>query len=92
MSNRAAHTIHGAHHHFGWDHAIPPALTIAPGATVEFEVVDAGGGQLLPTSTVADVGRIDFARTPVPLKSAAMESIIATAADFDAAYSAEEAA
>jgi acetamidase/formamidase len=63
MSNRtAAHTIHGAHHHFGWDHSIPPALAIGPGTTVEFEVVDAGGGQFLPTSTVADVGKIDFAR------------------------------
>lgn len=63
MSNRtAAHTIHGGHHHFGWDHSIPPALTIGPGTTVEFEVVDAGGGQFLPTSTVADVGKIDFAR------------------------------
>jgi len=37
------------------------------------------------------LGRIEFARTPVPLKSAAMESIIATAADFDAACSAEDA-
>jgi len=62
MSNKAAHTIHGAHHHFGWDHAIPPVLTVAPGTMVEFEVVDAGGGQLRPTSTLTDVGRIDFAR------------------------------
>src|SRR5437016_2491030 len=62
MSSKPAHTIQGTHHHFGWDHAIPPVLTIAPGETVEFEVVDAGGGQLSSTSTVADVGRIDFAR------------------------------
>jgi len=29
MSNR--HTIHGRHHHFGWDNTNPPVLTVAPG-------------------------------------------------------------
>ena len=62
MPNRTTRTIHGTHHHFGWDHAIPPVLTIAPGDSVEFEVIDAGGGQFSPASTVADVGRLDFAR------------------------------
>jgi amidase len=56
------HTIHGAHHHFGWDNAIPPALTVAPGDTVEFECNDASGGQLSPASTVADVGTLDFGK------------------------------
>jgi acetamidase/formamidase len=62
MHNKAAHTVHGAHHHFGWDHAIPPVLTIAPGTTVEFECIDASGGQLSPQSTLADVAKLDFAR------------------------------
>ena len=38
------HTIHQHRHHFGWDNANPPALTVAPGTTVEFETVDASGG------------------------------------------------
>ena len=58
----AHHTIHGAHAHFGWDNGLHPALTIAPGETVEFETVDASGGQLSPTSTVADVGGLDFGK------------------------------
>src|SRR5438045_8706012 len=37
-------------------------------------------------------GRTEFARTPVPLRSAASESIIATAAALDAAYAGAPAA
>jgi acetamidase/formamidase len=62
MHSSAAHTVHGTHHHFGWDRAIPPVLTIAPGATVEFECLDASGGQLSAKSTVADVGALDFGK------------------------------
>ncbi len=62
MHSKAAHTIHGAHHHFGWDHAIPPVLTIAPGTTVEFECIDASSGQLTPHSTAADLARFDFTK------------------------------
>ena len=62
MHSKAAHTVHGAHHHFGWDRAIPPVLTIAPGTTVEFECLDASGGQLSPKSTIADVARLDFSK------------------------------
>ena len=53
------HTIHGAQHHFGWDHSIPPVLTVAPGTTIEFECLDASGGQLTKDSTLADVGATD---------------------------------
>lgn len=56
------HTIHGAHHHFGWDQSIPPVLTVAPGTTIEFECLDASGGQLTKDSTLADVGALDFSR------------------------------
>ncbi|HWA79560.1 MAG TPA: acetamidase/formamidase family protein [Acetobacteraceae bacterium] len=59
---RARHTIHGAHAHFGWNNALAPALTIAPGESVEFETVDASGGQLSPASTPADIGGLDFGR------------------------------
>ena len=62
MASNPAHTIHRHRHHFGWDNANPPALTVAPGETVAFETVDASGAQLSPDSTVADVGRLDFAK------------------------------
>lgn len=55
-------SIHAARHHFGWDNANPPVLTVAAGDEVEFEIVDASGGQLDPSSTPEDVGRLDFAR------------------------------
>jgi len=56
------HTIHGAHHHFGWDHAFPPAATVAPGTTLEFDCLDSSAGQLTPASTVADVAMLDFGK------------------------------
>ncbi len=56
------HTIHGRHHHYGWDNSNPPALTVAPGDSVEFEVVDASGGQLDPSSGVAEVVALDFGK------------------------------
>ena len=61
MPNNGAHIIHyGPHHHFGWDNANPPALTVAPGETVEVETAEASGGQLTPRSTVADIAALDF--------------------------------
>ena len=62
MHSKPRHTIHEAQHHFGWDHSIPPVVTVAPGTTIEFECPDASGGQLSAKSTVADVGKLDFAR------------------------------
>lgn len=62
MSSSARHTIHREHHHFGWDNANRPVLEVAPGDTVEFEVVEASGGQLSRDSTVADVGVLDFGK------------------------------
>jgi acetamidase/formamidase len=56
------HTIHGDCHHVGWDNSIPPVLTVAPGATIEFECLDASGGQLTAASTLADLAALDFAR------------------------------
>jgi len=56
------HTIHRRHHHFGWDNSVAPVLTIAPGESIEFDVLDAAGGQLTRSSTVADIARLDFGR------------------------------
>ncbi len=62
MHSKHGHTIHSAQHHFGWDNALPPALTVAPGSIVKLECVDAGGGQITPQSTVAAVAALDFSR------------------------------
>ncbi len=53
-------TIH--EHHYGWDNSLAPAVRIAPGESLDFEVADASGGQLSQASTVDDVSRLDFAR------------------------------
>ena len=56
------HTIHKAHIHHGWDNSFAPRLTIAPGESVLFETLDASSGQLLPTSTAADLKKLDLGR------------------------------
>ncbi|MFO1310851.1 MAG: acetamidase/formamidase family protein [Burkholderiales bacterium] len=55
-------TLHHHQGHLGWSSAFEPALRVEPGATVEFEVLDASGGQILPSSTAADIPRLDFAK------------------------------
>jgi acetamidase/formamidase len=62
MPNNSNYTIHREHTHLGWDNSIPPVLTVAPGDTVEFEVVDASGGQISAESSVEDVAALDFAK------------------------------
>jgi amidase len=44
------------------DTALPPAVTVAPGTTILFNCHDCGAGHFGPTSTVADVGTLDFSR------------------------------
>ena len=46
--------------HIGWDNTNKPVLTVQPGDTIEFDLMDAGGGQITPDSTVEDLGRLDF--------------------------------
>jgi acetamidase/formamidase len=60
MLEAPRHTIHQCHH--GWDNSLAPVARIAPGESLEFDVSDASAGQLCPTSTVADVGRMDFSK------------------------------
>ena len=61
MCNKCDYTIHGRNHHFGWDNSFVPAEKVAPGSTIEFQCLDASGGQFTAKSTVADVPRLDFA-------------------------------
>src|SRR5258706_7200377 len=48
--------------HLAWDPAIEPIETVESGALVEFDLLDASGGQLTATSTVDDLARLDFNR------------------------------
>jgi len=62
MSIPTNYTIHSDKRHFGWDRSIPPVETVAPGEIVEFDTVDASGGQITLDSTVADVANLDFSK------------------------------
>jgi acetamidase/formamidase len=62
MAGEHRHTIHGRHHHFGWDNSFPPVMRVAPGATLDFECVDAGGGQVSKGTKPADLTNLDFGR------------------------------
>jgi acetamidase/formamidase len=48
--------------HLAWDPAIPPIETVESGSIVEFDLLDASGGQLTGSSTVEDLARLDFER------------------------------
>lgn len=41
-------TIH--QHHFSWDNALAPVMTVSPDAVLEFEVLEASGGRIHPES------------------------------------------
>lgn len=56
------HTIHRHNHHHGWDNSLKPVMTVAPGAVLELETIDSSGGQITPDWTVADMGKLDFAK------------------------------
>jgi acetamidase/formamidase len=60
MSTAHRHTIHQQHH--GWDNSFAPAVRIAPGESLEFDVSDASGGQLCETSTLDAVAALDFTK------------------------------
>ena len=48
--------------HLAWDPAIEPIETVDSGAVVEFDLLDASGGQLTASSTIDDLARLDFNR------------------------------
>ncbi|MDQ6794229.1 MAG: acetamidase/formamidase family protein [Chloroflexota bacterium] len=57
-------TIHIARdrYHLAWDPAIPPIETVASGAVIEFDLLDASCGQLTAASTTDDLAKLDFDR------------------------------
>jgi acetamidase/formamidase len=48
--------------HLAWDPAIPAIETVESGGEVDFDLLDASGGQLSATSTLTDLANLDFAR------------------------------
>lgn len=62
MCSSNDYTIHGAHHHFGWDNSFQPVETVAPGSTIFFECQDSSAGQLTPDSKLEDVINLDFGK------------------------------
>jgi acetamidase/formamidase len=56
------HTIHQHQCHFGWSNANEPAVRIAPGESIEFHPLDSSGGQVTPSSSVAELGKLDFGK------------------------------
>jgi acetamidase/formamidase len=48
--------------HLAWDPAIEPIETVASGTIVEFDCLDASGGQMTASSTSADLATLDFGR------------------------------
>jgi acetamidase/formamidase len=53
------HHLEGAHH-FRWDNALPPALSIESADTVVFECLEAYGGKIGPSSTLEDLKELPF--------------------------------
>lgn len=48
--------------HLAWDRSIEPTVTVASGSVVEVDALDASGGQITASSTVTDLGNLDFSR------------------------------
>jgi len=59
---KCTHTIHDHTCHYGWNNANAPAIKIAPGETVAFNPPDSSGGQITATSTLSDLGKLDFTK------------------------------
>jgi acetamidase/formamidase len=61
QTGRTIH-VHRDQWHLAWDNSIPPIATISSGETVSFDLLDAGGGQIVPQSTVETIRTLDFSR------------------------------
>ncbi|KAK2000751.1 formamidase-like protein [Colletotrichum falcatum] len=52
--------IPSTHSRLKWSRASPPQITVAPGNTVTFDLLDSSGGQVTPASTVSDLAALDL--------------------------------
>jgi acetamidase/formamidase len=62
-------------YHLAWDPAIPPLATVEPGATIEFDLLDASCGQLnagcgVPQLLQLDFDRVDQVGGPIAIETA----------------------
>lgn len=48
--------------HFQWDNSLEPVLEVEAGDVVHYELQEVSGGQITPTSTAADLSRMDMGR------------------------------
>jgi acetamidase/formamidase len=67
--------------HLAWDPAVPAIETVRSGAEVEFDLLDASGGQLTASSTVTDLAALDFSRVdqvngPIAVEGAAAGDVL----------------
>jgi acetamidase/formamidase len=63
--------------HLAWDPAIEPIETVRSGSVIEFDLLDASGGQLTEQSTVDDLATLDFARVDQVNGPIAVEGAVA---------------
>jgi len=54
--------VHRDRWHLAWDNSIPPVATVGSGDVVEFDLLDAAGGQIGPDATVRAIETLDFGR------------------------------
>lgn len=91
MRSSGMRTIHDFHHHIGWDNSFVPILAVESGEVLEFETIDASGGQLSPASTVTSVAALDFGKVnpvngPIVIRGAEPgDSVKVTLLSFDMA-------
>jgi len=74
MQQRTVH-VRRDQYHLAWNNALDPIATVASGATVDFDLLDASCGQITAASTVTAIETLDFARVdqvngPVYVKGA----------------------
>lgn len=75
MSVKPDYLLSADHIHYGWNNTIKPVATVTSGNIVEFETVDASGGQISASSNLEDVAKLDFSKVnpitgPVYVKDA----------------------
>ncbi len=70
-------TIHDFHNnsHIGWDNQLTPIMEVESGTIVNYEILEASGGQFSPKSQSSDVANLDFSKVnpvagPIYIKDA----------------------
>ncbi len=56
------HVLPAERVHYRWDNSLPPVLDVEPGDIVVCDLQEVSGGQITPTSTAADLARLNMDR------------------------------